>query len=633
MAIANTDPQLELEDFEAKAAEFFDRPALASPVFVGQDRLAVLDDRSGRPQISVVDLSDGRVREVTTFPERIQTLLGSPAGVMVFGMDVGGNERQQLWRLSSHDSKPERIVSSPDRIHEPGFLSRDGAYLLYRSNARDEATFDILGMTIESHDEEIWLESAGQAMPVVLTRDRSKALVVRVVTNLDAELLLIDRDSETTSNLTSSEDECWILGAAFHPDERSVWVLNNAGSEFVHLDRIDLETSECTTVVDDTWDIESFAVSPDGSWLVWSVNENGWSKVSLRSLDRDSQAISLDLPRGTIDRFSWSADSACVAIGMSTASRPSMIYVADHEGEIQTVGLPGARAHPSAVEPELVQFPAFDGREIPAFLFRPEGQGPFPVLVEIHGGPESQRRLQYSSAVPTDQLIQSLGIAVLSLNVRGSTGYGKSYSHLDDKDLRLDSVRDVAAAVDWLRTRTDVIPDRIGVMGQSYGGFMTLASICFHPDLWAAAVDVVGIANFVTFLERTGPWRRAHRSQEYGFLETDREMLERISPLNHVDAITTPLFVIHGRNDPRVPLHEAEQIVSVLSERGQDQPTHFRQRGTWTFETVESGHRPCRGGGISREAFAPRTSLTETPRLDVVGCCLEYHRREDRVPL
>jgi dipeptidyl aminopeptidase/acylaminoacyl peptidase len=218
----------------------------------------------------------------------------------------------------------------------------------------------------------------------------------------------------------------------------------------------------------------------------------------------------------------------------------------------------------------VVEFPTFDGRSIPAFLFKPDGDGPFPVLVEIHGGPESQRRLQYSSAVPTDQFIQSLGIAVLSLNVRGSTGYGKSYSHLDDKDKRLDSVLDAIAAVDWLTSRNDVIPDRIGVMGQSYGGFMTLASIAFHPGRWAAAVDVVGIANFVSFLERTGPWRRQHRSEEYGFLEHDRELLDTISPIHKVDQIDTPLFVIHGRNDPRVPLHEAEQIVAALDERGQE---------------------------------------------------------------
>jgi len=570
MAIAGKDRQDQLGEMEESATAFFDRPGLTNPVFIGPATIAVLDDRSGRPQISHVHLRDGVAHQATTFEERVQTLLGSPTGRVVFGIDEGGNERQQLWRMGSMDAESEMLVSRPDRIHEPGYLSKDGTYLLYRSNARDESTFDVLGIDIETGADDRWLDNAGQAMPVDLTADRSKSLIVRVVANLDAELLLVDRGSDTTTCLTLKDDECWILGAAFHPDERSVWVLNNHGSEFVRLDRIELETLSRTTVVEDDWDVEAFAVSPDGQWLAWSINENGWSSVFLRRANGQESITSLVLPRGTIDRLSWSPDSAHVAFGMSTATQPSVIIVSNQKGQIRNLGLPAARPEPPAVEPQLVRFPTFDDREIPAFFFRPEGDGPFPVLVEIHGGPESQRRLQYASAVPTDQLIQSMGIAVLALNVRGSTGYGKSYAHLDDKELRLDAVRDVVAAVDWLRRRKDVIPDRVGIMGQSYGGFMTLASICFHPDLWAAAVDIVGIADFVTFLERTGPWRRAHRSQEYGSLESDRELLERISPLNHVDAIKTPLFVLHGRNDPRVPLHEAEQIVAALSERNQD---------------------------------------------------------------
>lgn len=569
MTIDQTAHHFTLDDLEARATSFFDRPGLSSPVFIGPDTLAVLDDRSGRPQISLASVAEGTVREVTSYEERVQTLLGCPAGAIVFGMDEGGNERQQLWHLAHPGRQSTLLTYRPDRIHEPGVLSLDGQYLLYRSNARDEATFDILGRNVASGAEDIWLPDAGQAMPVDLTGDGSRALVISIVSNLDAELLLIDRKGETTTRLTPHEDECWVLGASFHPDEQSVWVLNNHGAEFVRLDRIDLETLSITTVIDAGWDVESFEVSPDGEWLAWSVNEQGWSSVFLRSLRGDGVDIPLSLPRGTVDRFSWAPDSARVAFGLSTATQPSKIYVADRQGQLQTIDLPTSDAKPPVVEPELVRFSTFDGREIPAFLFLPAGEGPFPVLVEIHGGPESQRRLQYASAVPTDQLIQSLGIAVLALNVRGSTGYGKAYSHLDDKDLRLDSVRDVAA-VERLRARDDVIAGRIGVMGQSYGGFMTLASICFHPDLWAAAVDVVGIANFVTFLERTGPWRRAHRAHEYGSLESDRALLERISPINHVAAITTPLFVIHGRNDPRVPLHEAEQIVAALAERNRD---------------------------------------------------------------
>lgn len=569
MAIPDTNRPLDLDEMKARATTFLDRPGLASPVFIGPRTLAALDDRTGRPQIGVVNIDDRSVQPLTAYDERVQTLLGCASGAVVYGMDSGGNERQQLWYLSAIDAGAKPIAHQADRIHEPGFLSGDGAYLLFRSNARDEATFDILGAALPSGDQDMWLESAGQAMPIDLTRDRSRALVIRIVTNLDAELLLIDRVGGTTTALTPHGDECWILGAAFHPDERSVWVLNNHGREFIRLDRIELESKRLTTIVAAEWDVESFHVSPDGAWLAWSVNRNGWSEVSIRSIAGRGSDIQLDLPKGTIDRMEWSPDGDLLALGMSTATEPSRIFVADHTGHVEPIGLPATGPEPPVVEPELVHFPTFDGRDIPAFLFLPEGEGPFPALVEIHGGPESQRRLQYSSAVPTDQLIQSLGIAVLSLNVRGSTGYGKSYSHLDDKELRLDAVRDAAAAAEWLRSRDDIREDRIGVMGQSYGGFMTLASICFYPELWAAAVDVVGIANFVTFMERTGPWRRAHRAEEYGSLEDDRELLERISPLNYVDAVTTPLFVIHGRNDPRVPLYEAEQMVAALSEREQ----------------------------------------------------------------
>ena len=570
MAISDTNRPPDLDEIRARATAFFDRPGLSNPVFIGNRALAVLDDRSGRPQISVVEVVDQSVRPITAYDERVQTLLGCASGAVVFGADIGGNERQQLSYLSTVDAEPRLIAPRPDRIHEPGCLSPDGAYLMFRSNARDEATFDILGSDLPSGETHVWLESAGQAMPVDLTRDRSRALVVRVVTNLDSELLLIDRDQGTTTTLTPRDDECWIFGAAFDSDERSVWVLNNHGREFVRLNRIDLSSMTTTTVVEAEWDVETFKVSPDSKRLAWAVNRNGWSEVFTRSLADHSTDVQLDMPRGTVDRMDWSPDSALLAIGMSTATHPSCIYIADHDGKVDSIGLPATGPVPPIAEPDLVHFPTFDGREIPAFLFRPAGDGPFPVLVEIHGGPESQRRLQYSSAVPTDQLIQSLGIAVLSLNVRGSTGYGKTYARLDDKGLRLDAVRDVASAVEWLRARDDVRDDRIGVMGQSYGGFMTLASICFHPDLWAAAVDVVGIANFVTFMERTGPWRRSHRAEEYGSLEEDRELLERISPLKYVDAITTPLFVIHGRNDPRVPLYEAEQIVAALRERNQD---------------------------------------------------------------
>jgi len=213
-----------------------------------------------------------------------------------------------------------------------------------------------------------------------------------------------------------------------------------------------------------------------------------------------------------------------------------------------------------------VRYPTFDGRQIPAFLYLPRDgqQHALPVVINVHGGPEGQSRPEFD---PVIQYLVARGYAVLEPNVRGSTGYGYEYQSLDDVRLRMDSVADLQYAVFWLRENGIADPKRIVVMGGSYGGFMVLSAITTYPDLWAAAVDIVGIANFVTFLENTGPWRRKLREAEYGSLERDREFLQQISPIHQVDRIRAPLFVVHGANDPRVPVGEAEQIVSALSSR------------------------------------------------------------------
>ncbi len=566
----NRTHSLDAADLEARAAWFFDRPGLSMPAWIDSTRLSVLDDRTGIPQLSIVDITTGDIRPVTAFGERILSLLASPSGATVFGMDTGGDENQQLWKLDPATESPIRITNVPKARFEPGAISTDGSIVLATSNARDNSMFDIVGVNLETGEQEMWLEESGTATAYEMAQDGSRALIKKLNTNLDAELILVEIATKACRTLTQHEGEAWSYGGGFGTAENEVWHLTNEGREFVQLVVFDIDSGERRVVAESAWDIEAASPSPDGE--IWAIAENtgGWSGVSFRIGNQARTVTPLEgLPRGTVDRFSWSPDGTHLAFGLSTATSPSVIILATPDGQWTSFELDAPGGAPPVVEPELVTFTATDGLEIPAFLFKPAGEGPFPVLVEIHGGPESQRRLQYSSAVPTDQFIQSLGIAVLSLNVRGSTGYGKTYSHLDDRDKRLDSVTDVMAAVAWIREQPTYRADRIAVMGQSYGGFMTLASIAFHPGNWAAAVDVVGIASFTSFLERTGAWRRKHRSEEYGFLETDREMLERISPLNAVDAIDTPLFVIHGRNDPRVPLFEAEQIVHALESRGQ----------------------------------------------------------------
>jgi dipeptidyl aminopeptidase/acylaminoacyl peptidase len=215
-----------------------------------------------------------------------------------------------------------------------------------------------------------------------------------------------------------------------------------------------------------------------------------------------------------------------------------------------------------------VRYPTFDGRLTPALWYVPANpSGPAPVVIDVHGGPEGQRRVKYDALT---QFLVARGFAVLAPNVRGSTGYGKMYCHLDDVEKRMDAVADVAAAADWLNARSDVATGKIAVYGVSYGGFMVLASLTTYPDRWAAGVDVVGVANFETFFAQTGPWRRRLRAAEYGDPDRDAALLRELSPLHRADRITAPLLVIHGRNDPRVPVGEAEQIVATLRGLGRD---------------------------------------------------------------
>lgn len=559
----------EIGPLTRRAASYFDRPSFSAPVFVSDHQIAFLDDRSGTKQASVVDLNTGKVEPITTYSERLLTLKASAAtGRVVFGMDTGGNERQQIYTLASISGTPVRLTGNNDAIHDPGSITRDGSYLLYRSNSRDESTFDILGIPTEGGEPEMWLQDGGQVTPVAVSSNGQRAIVARLNGNLDGDLLLVAKDGEVR-NLTQHVGEQWVGNASFTSDGEWMWFLSNLDEEFMSLRRMDLATGESTRVFAvNGWDVDNFSVSSDGQHIVVSVNENGASRVSI--LDAaGSVTASLSLPPGVVDQFSWSPDSSEVAFGFSTVEAPSVIMTADLSGGTRVVAQ-AESSSPPTISPEAITYLSFDGRKIPAFWFKPEGDGPFPVLVDIHGGPEGQRVLNYSPSGPVIQYLTSLGLGVLSLNVRGSTGYGKAYSHLDDKGLRLDSVKDAAWAVEWLKSRQDVDADRIAVYGRSYGGFMTLASLVFHPDLWAVGVDVVGIANFVSFLERTGPWRRKHRESEYGELENDREMLEHISPLTHIDNIRVPLMVCHGRNDPRVPLFEAEQVVEAVKSKGLD---------------------------------------------------------------
>jgi dipeptidyl aminopeptidase/acylaminoacyl peptidase len=354
-----------------------------------------------------------------------------------------------------------------------------------------------------------------------------------------------------------------------------VFVATDRDADFLYAARLDLDTLELAQIAAPSWDVELLHASPDGSALAYVVNEDGVSKLYLHDLQTGATrpAPIPDPAPGVVawldHTLSFSPNGRSLAFSWTSATRTSDVWVWDlNTDTVQAItrSAHGGLLPDSFVAPELIRYPSFDGLDIPAWFYKAtNGTDQLqPAIVVVHGGPESQARPFFQFFV---QYCVHHGYAVLAPNVRGSTGYGSHYGHLDDVEKRMDSVADLAHAAHWLKAQPGIDGDQLIVYGGSYGGFMVLATLTTNPDLWAAGVDVVGISNFVTFLERTSGYRRAHREAEYGSLQRDRDLLERISPLNQVDKIAVPLMVIHGANDPRVPLNEAEQLVQALQAR------------------------------------------------------------------
>lgn len=366
---------------------------------------------------------------------------------------------------------------------------------------------------------------------------------------------------------------------------KGVFFVSDEESEFQHLRFHDLKTMKVQVISKDIpWDVEGFAQSDDGKSIAFVTNEDGIS--TLRVLDTTTyKARKLPkLPIGVVGGFQFSPNGQQLALSINTATSPSDVYVID----LKTASLTrwsqsevGGLDSNTFIAPTLIRYKSFDGREIPAFLYKPEGTGPFPVIINIHGGPEAQAFPTFSPNI--QYMLREMKVAVLVPNVRGSSGYGKSYLQLDNGFKRKDSVKDIGALLDWIASEPSLDKDRVGVSGGSYGGYMVLASMVDYNNRIRAGIDVVGISNFTTFLTNTESYRRDLRRAEYGD-EREPEMRafhEKIAPLNNAKNITSPLFVAQGFNDPRVPYTEAEQIVKAVRGNGGD---------VWYLMYMDEGH-------------------------------------------
>ncbi len=544
------------------------RIAYAPSFAPGGDAIAFLTDITGVPQVWQVPSGGGWPEQLTFFADRVSFVeYARTSERAAIGMDVGGSERTQLYLLTAGGEQCIHLTpEAPDAIHTfggsfvmpelvqyPTFDHRAIPAYLYRPTA---AASDRSPVIIDVHGG-----PEGQGMHTVVGwgPDGTWLIVTRSHTYMHQDLYRLWLDSGEMDLLTPHEGEARFEQVNVTPDGRGLYLATDAGGDFLRPASLDLTTRELQTLDAIAWDVDAVKLSPDGRVLAIVTNEDGYSRWSLRNL-RDSRELPApELPPGVCGLLAFAPDSQAIACTLSGPQHPDDIWVYDLRS--------ATTRRASFVMPELVQYPTFDHRAIPAYLYRPTAAASdrSPVIIDVHGGPEGQQRIHFD---PIYQYLLHRGYTIFTPNVRGSTGYGRAYSHLDDVEKRMDSVADLAHAVAWLRDSGVADPQRIAVLGGSYGGFMVLAALTSYPDLWAVGIDIVGIANFVTFLENTGPWRRKLREAEYGSLEHDRVLLESISPIHKVDQIQAPLLVIHGANDPRVPIGEAEQIVTSITARG-----------------------------------------------------------------
>ncbi len=530
------------------------------------------------PQVHEVKAPGAARTQLTFFADRVAgAAYGTKDGdSFVFSKDTGGGEFYQLYRFVRATGEVTLLTDGKARNTNPVWSSA-GDRIAYSSTRRTGQDSDIWMMDPKDPKTDrlvAQVEGGGWGVEDFAPDDKSFVLGQRISAN-ESYLWLVDTATGSKKLLTpKTANQVAYQAAKFAKDGKSLFVVTDKGSEFARLVRLDLATGKETVLTSAVpWDVDGFELSTDGTLIALVTNEDGVDV--LRFVDTASGVLrpGPQLPKGIIGSLAFRPGSKEIGLTLSSARSPADAYSIDattNKLERWTESEIGGLNAASFAEPELVRWPSFDGKTISGFLYTPPAKfsGPRPLIIDIHGGPEGQSRPGFRGR--TNYYLNELGIAVLYPNVRGSSGYGKTFLALDNGVLREDSVRDIGAALDWAGTRKDLDTARIAVTGGSYGGYMTLAVATRYSDRIRCAVDVVGISNFVTFLEHTEAYRRDLRRVEYGD-ERDpkmREHLLKIAPMTNAAQIARPLYVVAGRNDPRVPFTEGEQMVATVRRNG-----------------------------------------------------------------
>ncbi|MEW5875984.1 MAG: S9 family peptidase [Candidatus Zixiibacteriota bacterium] len=525
---------------------------------------------SGVQQLYRLD-ANGWPSQLTVFTEGIDFYNLSHNGRMaIVGAAVGGSEQTNLYLVDTRTGRVTTLTDLEDcQIADP-LWSWDDARFYYRSNQVNKKDFHVYEITIATGESRPVYVAEGYNGPAVISKDNKWLVTYYYPSNVDNDLFLVNIATGEGEKITPHEGNAQFAPAGFSLDGTMLYIVSNANPDgIMRRATLDLKSKKVDFIdTKGVWEVEEFALSDDRTKMAWIINEEGYARLHLRDIPSNS-----DLPvpplDGIIGSVSFDGPDAIMFSFDGPTKTPDCWRWNYRTKELKQLTFAvTAGIDPSIfVEPELIRFKSFDDLEITAFMYLPPGAkegDKVPFIVSAHGGPESQFRPNF---IRNFQYFALNGFGVLAVNPRGSSGYGQEFLDMDNYKDRWKSVKDYEMATRWIIEQGYADAARVGITGGSYGGYMTLAALTANPDLYAAGIDIVGIANFVTFLKQTADYRRALRESEYGPL-SDSTYLWEISPLANVDKIKAPLFVIHGENDPRVPVGEARQIAAAVAARG-----------------------------------------------------------------
>jgi dipeptidyl aminopeptidase/acylaminoacyl peptidase len=516
---------------------------------------------------------------LTQGPDPVRGGAVQPRGtLLLYPVDRGGDENYQLWLTDpAHPERaPVRLTDGKSR-NTDALWSKDGTTIAFSSNRRNGKDSDILLVDALHPGEprELVRLDAGGWSPVDWSADGRRLLVRQNLGNAASRLWTVEIATGRREQVSPKGVSCLYQQAVFAEGDRAIYALTNHGSDFLSVMRLEVATGKLTLLVPEPkWDAEELAVSADGQRLAFAVNEEGFSKLRCWNLATGREIAAPAVKPGVLSNLAWRPGSHELGFTLNSEDSASDAWSADLDTGVLTRWTNRTtkpKLELPVIQPEVVRTPSFDGLSIPSLVYYPDARkfpGKRPALMIFHGGPEGQSRPGYRGAAL--YYLNELGVALVYPNVRGSTGYGRTYLGLDDTVKREDAVKDVGAVLAWVAKSDRLDADRVAVSGGSYGGFMSLACLTNYPDRFRCGIDNVGIANFVTFLRDTSDYRRGNRRLEYGDERKPevRAFLERISPANHADRIRAPLLIVQGRNDPRVPFTEAERMRDAIRAQG-----------------------------------------------------------------